>query len=118
VVRARERVPWDKAPCVRTKWDWSRLVLRAETLGGKCLGGCRWMDGWGRGKRSGSRSILWCCHIGDHPQGELATPGYSPAMKIKVLLKTSFNILATCFWTMCNNIEIFGDFKKKKISDF
>jgi hypothetical protein len=27
--------------------------------------------------------ILWCCHNGDHPQGDLATFGYRPAMKVE-----------------------------------
>jgi hypothetical protein len=38
---------------------------------------------------------LFCCHIGDHAQGEfLAMFGYRPAMKVENLLK-SFYILAT-----------------------
>jgi hypothetical protein len=28
-------------------------------------------------------SILWCCLIGGHPQGDLTTFGYSSAMKVK-----------------------------------
>ncbi len=38
--------------------------------------------------------ILWCWHTGDHPQGDLATFGYRPAMDANSL--TSFYILATC----------------------
>jgi hypothetical protein len=36
--------------------------------------------GFGGGERG---AILWCCHIGDRPQGDLAMFGYRPAMKVK-----------------------------------
>ncbi len=28
--------------------------------------------------------ILWCCHTGDHPQGDLAIFGYRPPMKVRI----------------------------------
>jgi len=39
--------------------------------------------------------VFFFSPFGDHPEGDLATFGYRPAMKVENLLK-SFYILATC----------------------
>jgi hypothetical protein len=50
--------------------------------------------------------ILWCCHNGDHPQGDLATFGYRPAMKVEKNYKNPF-VSWLLVWTMCRNIAFF-----------
>jgi hypothetical protein len=35
-------------------------------------------------------SIMWCCHNGNHPQGNLAIVGYGPTMKVKKILKSFY----------------------------
>jgi hypothetical protein len=45
-------------------------------------------------------SILGCCHIGHHPQGDLAIFDFRPVMKIKIN-KNPFYIFSDLFKQMC-----------------
>ncbi len=92
-----------------------------RSLGGKCLGGYGWMDGWGRGKRREQWvpfNFVMLPHWRSSTRRISHTWLQSSSYENKSSLKIFFYILATCFLlTMCRNIEILETFKKK-ISDF
>jgi len=51
-------------------------------------------------------SILGCCHIGHHPQGDLAMFDFRPVMKIlKIKIKILFISLVTCLNKCVGNIK-------------